>query len=95
MNTYPDETLEYWGDRFVASGLRVVTTFEDFMQMSPPLRNRRLVQCAQVRVLQERIERRLPDAGLRDSVLVDPIHHGKRVNRKPWWFRAYRGRGRK
>lgn len=93
--TYTDEHLNYWADRFVESGLRAVTTFEAFMALSPPLRNRRLVHCTQVRVLQERIEGALPDAGLHGSVLVDPVHHGKRKYRKPWWFRAYRARGRK
>lgn len=95
MKTYTDEHIDYWAEQFIAVGMRAATTFEAFMALSVPMRVRRVTQFGQLLALQERIERQVPDAGLRDNVLVDPIHHDKRVYRKPWWFRAYRARGRK
>lgn len=36
----PDETLNYWGDQFVAHGLWPLLTFEVFMEMSEGRRRR-------------------------------------------------------
>lgn len=81
-----DEQLDYWAERFIASGLRVVMTFGAFMDLNVPLRERRLSHAAQATFLQEGIERRFPDAALHGHVLVDPMRHGKRELRRPWFF---------
>jgi len=82
----PDEQLDYWAEQFIASGLRAVMTFGAFIDLSVPLRERRLHHAAQATFLQEGIERRFPDAALRGNGLVDPMHHGKREGRRPWFF---------
>jgi hypothetical protein len=84
--TFQDATIEFWGDRFVAAGLRAVMTFEQFMTLSPPMRERRsqLLLDAEIRMARE-IERQFPDAALHDGALIEPFHHGKFQLRKPWF----------
>lgn len=64
------------------------------MQWSPQLRERRLAGAHYAQALQEQIESTLPDAALRDGVLVDPMHHGQRAHTHPWWHRLWRKVGR-
>lgn len=90
--SYPDEHIHYWAEQYIASGMRACTTFDAFMRLSVPMRERRISQSRHLLTLQERMERQVPDAGLRDNVLVDPIHHGTRERRRPWFYRLYRRR---
>jgi len=87
MSVHTDEHLAHWGEQFVASGLRAVMTFDHFMSLPVGLRARRVARSTFAAAIQERIEREIPDAGLRDSALVDPFHHGKRERRRPWYYR--------
>lgn len=87
---HEDEHLQYWGDRFVSAGLRACGTFDEFMRLSPQLRERRLFGAQSAQALQERIERRLPGAVLRNGVLIEPVHPVSREHRHPWWYRVWR-----
>ena len=88
MLTLPDATLEYWGERFVRSGLPDVMTFERFLALSPDLRERRLTRAAIEAAMQERAERACPDAELHGERLIDPMCHGKpRLLYRPLFFR--------
>jgi len=91
---HEDEHLDFWGEQFMASGMRAVTTFEAFMQWSPQLRERRLAGAHYAQSLQEQIEREVPDAALRNSILVEPIHQCRREHHAPWWHRFWRKVGR-
>jgi hypothetical protein len=78
----PDDTLHYWGDRFVAARLVEVMTFEQFLALSPPLRERRIAHMEIARGVRRQAERELPDAALHDRRWIDPMHHGKRRFRR-------------
>jgi len=86
MSTFPDATIDFWADRFVGAGLSVVMSFEQFMMLSPALRERRsqLMLEAETRVSRV-IERYFPDAALHDGALIEPFHHGLRRMRHPWF----------
>jgi len=84
----PDETLDYWADRFVAARLAEVMSLDQFLALSPALRERRIAQHREVRHLQGAMERDLPDAALHGDRLIDPWHHAEpRVYRRPSLFR--------
>jgi hypothetical protein len=85
-----DITLDYWADLFVETGIADVMTFEAFMTLAPALRERRNAQIALSRHEQHRVDRGLPDAALHDNRLIDPMHHGPRLNRYPLYFRRRR-----
>lgn len=75
MQTFADETLNYWADAFVGSGMaRTGNTFEQFLAMSVPLRVRKLTMAAGAD-LQDRIELGVADLRLRGDHLVEPLHH--------------------
>lgn len=85
--THPDETLDYWADRFIAAGLADILSFEQFMSMSPALRERRIEQLRVAREAQQRIGHDPPDAALHGDRLIDPMHHGPREFRYPLFYR--------
>ena len=86
----PDETLNYWGDVFVAAGLAELLSFEEFMRLAPPLRERRLNHLDLARHARKRVAP-LPDAALHGDRLIDPMHHGLRPYRQqPLYFRRRR-----
>lgn len=89
--TIPDITLNHWADRFIEGNVIEVMTFEEFMTLSVPLRERRLSQMALARHAQRHADHALPDAGVRDGRLIDPMHHGVQVNRLPFYFRRRHG----
>lgn len=82
-----DETLNYWADRFVAARLAEVMSLEQFLTLSPALRERRIAQHCDVRHLQGAMERDLPDATVHGDRLIDPLHHDPRLYRRPLLFR--------
>jgi hypothetical protein len=62
-------------------------TFEQFMVLSPPLRERRSQLLLEADALAQRIERQFPDAALHDGALIEPFHHGTRRQWRHPWFR--------
>lgn len=81
-----DEQLDYWAEKFIGAGLRSVMTFGAFMKLSVPMRERRIHQAAQAAVIQERFERAIPDAALHGAALIDPMRHGPRSYKRPWFY---------
>ena len=80
------DPVDYWADRFIAAGARVLMTFERFMELSHARRERLLARAAEWRDIQNRQERQLQDAGWHGQMLITPIHHKPRLA----WFRAGR-----
>lgn len=89
MNTamrIPDPTLDFWAERFIAAGLAAVMTFEQYMQLTPALRERRgLVMLDADARMSRRLDREYPTAALHGSALIEPIHHGTKQFRRPWF----------
>lgn len=85
--TLPDAQLNYWAERFIAAGVVAAMTFEAFIELPVPMRERRIQQTTALDalLLQERLERQLPDAGWRGNALIDPFHHGIRKRRNAWF----------
>ena len=81
-----DEQIDYWADKFISAGLRSVMTFGAFMELSVPMRERRLYHAAQAAVIQERFDRSTPDAALHGPRLIDPFRHAPRSYRRPWFY---------
>jgi hypothetical protein len=87
--TFPEVTLDFWANRFISAGLRVVMTFEQYMRLSPALRERREQLMLQAEAMMAlRIQRDCPDAALHGGALIEPFHHGKRRLRQPWFRNA-------
>lgn len=92
--SHTDEQLNYWAEEFSRVGLADVMTFEAFMDMSVPMRERRLLQARVAREVQNSVDRAMPDAAMHGDRLVDPFHHGlrkfRRVDRqaRASWFQA-------
>jgi|GEM_PF-2037462 len=85
-----DETLDYWADRFIDARLAEVMSLEQFLTLSPALRERRISQHREVRHLQGRLESDLPDAAMHGDRLIDPLHHtSPRPYRRPSLFRRH------
>ena len=82
----PDPTLDFWAERFIAAELRAVMTFEQYMQLTPALRERRgqLMLSADTSV-QLRVERECPNASLHGDALVEPVHNRTGEFRRPWY----------
>lgn len=74
---HTDEHLNFWGDRFAQSALRGCMRFDQFVEMNPALRERKLHMAEQS--AQQEIERkllaRLPDVVMRGDQLIEPLHH--------------------
>lgn len=86
-----DETLNHWADRFIDARLAEAMSFEQFLTLSPALRERRITQHREVRHLQGALERDLPDAAMHGDRLIDPLHHqAPRPWRRPSFFRRRR-----
>lgn len=85
--THPDETLDYWAGRFIAAGLADTLSFDQFMELSPALRERRIEQQRIAREAQQRIGSDPPDAALHGDRLIDPMQHGMREYRQPLFYR--------
>lgn len=86
---YSDEQLNYWGDRFqsvTANMSRAGITFDRFMKMLPEMRERWLSRMSEGQIIQAREERAIPDAGVHNGQLIDPMRHGVRKNKFPWFF---------
>jgi len=83
-----DETLNYWADRFVEARLADVMSLDQFLGLPVTLRERRINQHGEVRVLQHRIEQRLPDAAAHGDRLISPIR--RESMRRPWWWHRWR-----
>lgn len=81
----PDATLNYWADRFVASGVVRWISFERFIALSIAQRETILLFGEHSDHLQVRMERQLPDAALHNGTLIDPFHHGVRRVKRPWF----------
>lgn len=88
--THADAQLNYWGNCFIATNLADVMTFEEFMTLSPTLRERRVAQMDVVRHVQHRLDRPLPDASLHGDRLIDPMRHGLRRYRNNWFVNQHR-----
>lgn len=82
-----DETLDYWAERFIAASLADAMTFDAFMRLSPALRERRIAHAQAIRQMQHACERTLPDAALHGDRVIDPLHHGPRIYRRPFPWR--------
>jgi len=84
---FSDSALESWGERFDAAGLRTVMTFEEFMRMTPELRERRVQFALDAEASMARIiDRRHPDAAVHGGTLIESFHHGvHRMFRLPWF----------
>lgn len=74
---HTDEHLNHWGDRFAASALRGHFTFEQFMDMNPALRARKIYMAEQSeqQAIQRRLEAQVPDLVQRGDQLIEPLHH--------------------
>lgn len=82
---HTDEAIEHWGDRFVTSGISDQLSFDQFMELTPAQRERRLSMAAEVEQLRRRAERTLPATCRKhDQTRVAPI----RRRRWPWFFRT-------
>lgn len=86
MKPHPDEQLRYWSERFTSTGLGDSMRFEDFMELSVPLRERRIASALVIRETEHRLERELPDASLHGKRLIDPFLHGIRRFRRAWFY---------
>lgn len=85
-----DHELDFWADRFIADGLGDAMTFEEYMSLTLALRERRSrMLCESERHIGQMIDRLHPDAALHGTALIEPIHHGVREFRRPW-FRNHR-----
>lgn len=80
------DTLDFWADRFIAAGARVLMTFDRFMELSESRRERMLARAAEWRDLQNAQERQLHEAAWHGQALINPFHHKPRRA----WFRAGR-----
>ena len=89
MTAHPDVVLDYWADRFIAARVGDVMTFETFMSLAEPLRERRIAQMGVVRNVQHRADRDLPDAAMRGDRMIDPMRHGLRPIRNRWFHRPH------
>lgn len=83
----PDETLDYWADRFVAANLADVMSLEQFLTLAPALRERRITQFRDARHVQRTADRAMPDAALHGDRLIDPHRHGVREFRRSFFWR--------
>lgn len=83
-----DESLNYWADRFVEARLADVMSLEQFLGLSTSLRERRITQHREVRMLQERIEHLHDDMTAHGERLIAPIR--RKASRRPWWWRRWR-----
>ena len=86
----PDETLNYWAERFIAAGLADVMSFQQFIELPAALRERRIAQADLIRIAQQCVGPEPPDATVHGDRLIDPMHHGAREFRRPSWFRRPR-----
>lgn len=87
-----DEHLNYWGDRYVASGLLARVPFDRFLAMSVDARERLLaMQCACHAALQQAEAELPPEVELHDQHLVAPMRPGLRRWLKPWYMIRRRG----
>jgi hypothetical protein len=89
MKPHADEQLRYWSDRFVDAGLGDFMRFDEFMELSVPLRERRITSALAIHETERRAERDLPDAGLHGKRLIDPFLHGIRKFRRAWFYDAH------
>ena len=80
------DSVDYLADRFIATGARVLMTFERFMELNDARRERTLARAAEWRDLQNAQEHQLREAGWHGQALINPIHHKPRHA----WFRAGR-----
>lgn len=91
MERVPDETLDYLAERFIAEGLAETMSFEQFLCLSPALRERRIEQLHEIRRAQQIADRATPpDATVHGDRLIDPLHHGPREFRRPVFYRRRR-----
>lgn len=74
---HTDEHLNVWGERFVQSALRDCMRFEQFMEMNPALRERKLymAEASAQQALERKLLADVPDAVMRGDQLIEPLHH--------------------
>ena len=77
MDTHTDEHLNAWGDKFAQSAVRGCMSFEQFMALSAPMRERKIHMAEQSlqQAMQRRLEEQVPDLCLRGDQLIEPLHH--------------------
>jgi len=90
MSTHADEHLQYWSRRFLEADLGDFMRFEEFMELSVPLRERRLAHALVAHETELMVERELPDAGLHGERLIDPFIHGIRKFKRAWFYQLHR-----
>lgn len=74
---HTDEHLNVWGDRFMQSALSDCMRFDQFMEMSPALREREmsLAEQSEQQAIQRKLEAEVPGLVLRGDHLIEPLHH--------------------
>ena len=77
MATHTDEHLNAWGDRFVLSAVRGCMSFDQFMDLPAPMRERKMYMAEQSmqQAMQRKLEDQVPDLCLRGDQLIEPLHH--------------------
>lgn len=74
---HTDEHLNAWGDRFAQSDLRGFMRFDQFMELSPAMRERKMYMAEQSaqQAIQRKLESEVPGLVLRGDHLIEPLHH--------------------
>lgn len=74
---HSDEHLNEWGDRFARSAVRHCMTFEQFIALSVPMRERKMhmAEQSEQQAIQRKLEAEVPGLVLRGDHLIEPLHH--------------------
>lgn len=84
----PDETLDWWGDRFAGSSLRDSMTFERFLALSPTAREHRLALQSDIDAVEQQAAQALPPRSVpHNRTVIEPVRPPVRLRQKPWYFR--------